>query len=198
MASIAKHRLDEILRIFSLSSCRGIFCISPLLSAMPRSCLVCGSLYAQDEKKLQAEAKEFEEKADTGRVQASGARTRRVPIARKTAAALVATAAASAAEAAECGQLVAWQQRAESNDDWKWMLVGTILVIYAVAWMVHSFRKPNVAVEIRASNRSVMTQSMVTYTSLRGAATPRFTPLAEDLQGVWRDGLRDPDTFQKF
>ena len=147
---------------------------------------------------LLAKATEFEEKADTGRVQASGARTRRVPIARKTAAALVATAAASAAEATECGQLVAWQQRVESNDDWKWMLVGTILVIYALAWMVHSFRKPNVAVEIRASNRSVMTQSMVTYTSLRGAAAPRFTPLAEDLQGVWRDGLRDPDTFQKF
>ena len=162
---------------------------------------VTKSEHRQEEKKLQNEAKEFDEQvhADHQPQQVSKQRARRVPMARKTAAALLASAASASVTEAAYSRQPALSEKSLAvittgvdSGDWKFMMVCTILILFATAWMVNSCqRAAPVRVEVRVDVKHAMTQSMVTYSSLRGAANPRFTPIGEQEQGVWRDGVRE-------
>ena len=105
------------------------------------------------------------------------------------AAALLLVMAASAAVAGSTGTpstAEAWHALDGGGDRGWCTLMFTALVLLGVAWLMRAMMTQPIKVEVA----DAMTQSQVTYTSPRQAATPRFAPLAEYEQGVWRDGSR--------
>ena len=77
------------------------------------------------------------------------------------------------------------EQREDRDGKWNFglvlLMVNVILLVINTLWCSCTSRCRRRIVE----KRDVMMQSMTTYTSLRGNAHPRFTPLGEAAHGAW-------------